>query len=111
MEYEEIDPGQMEEVAEVLKNLNKAQAFDYEPGQECAAGRAVVEESFFVATKRGIIWVVLFDYGFAYMKVSDAWIQVFGNIILLSPQITVAFDRHHRIVLWIAEQDKAIVEK
>ncbi|AFV11282.1 hypothetical protein Tph_c10600 [Thermacetogenium phaeum DSM 12270] len=115
IDYENIESEELADLAEVLKALErtkrppKAFAFDFEPGKEGASGSGYVTDSFFVATRHKIFWIVrLQDGGFAFMKVTPEWIKFYGNILLLSPEIFVEFNRFRRIVLWIAEQDKEI---
>jgi len=112
IDYEDFDPADLEEILEVLENFKeqpKAYNFDFDPGKEGASGSGFVTDSFFVATKRGIFWIVRLKGGnFAFMKVTPDWIKFYANIILLSPEIFVEFNKFHRIVLWVAEQDKVI---
>ncbi|MDH7578707.1 MAG: hypothetical protein QHH75_13035 [Bacillota bacterium] len=114
-DYENIDPADLEDVSATLEkimNQSKGLSFDFDHGKECEPGKGFVTESLFVATKRAIFWVVILKHHkFAFMRVTPEWIKAYGNIILLSPEIFVEFNRHRRIIEWTAEQDKVIDKK
>lgn len=72
-------------------------------------GQGFVEDSLFIVKHHKIIWaVILFDGTVAFKEVTPEFLEVFSEIIADSPSIFVEFDRCHKIVEWVAHQDKVL---
>lgn len=74
-------------------------------------GRGFIEDSLFIVKHHKIIWaVILFDGAVAFKDVSPEWLEIFAEVIMDSPSIFVEFDRCHKIVEYVAHQDKILPE-
>lgn len=100
IDYENIESEELADLAEVLKALErtkrppKAFAFDFEPGKEGASGSGYVTDSFFVATRHKIFWIVrLQDGGFAFMVLNAAFLVEKEKELLFDEQVNALYER------------------
>lgn len=103
-----MDEQELELFQEVQDSVKKCK-----PNCDCYprpnGGRGFIEDSLFIVKHHKIIWaVILFDGAFAFKEVSPEFLEIFSEIIADSPSIFVEFDRCHRIVEWVAHQDKVL---
>lgn len=72
-------------------------------------GEGFVAESLFIVKHHRIVWaVILVDGTVAFKEVEPEWLEIFAEVILDSPTIFVEFDCCHKIVEYVAHQDKVV---
>ncbi|MDF9408260.1 MAG: hypothetical protein A4E52_00293 [Pelotomaculum sp. PtaB.Bin013] len=101
----DVEVNELEEVLESIRSLRPERSI----GHYFKGGSGMVRDSFFTFKHHGHYYWVVFVCGletFAYKRITPEWIELYSNLILLSPEVFVVWDKEHKIIEWAVEQDK-----